>query len=103
MFEQHQVLKRLDDFFYHRDLMGYLLTHFIIFKRDEKRRATHNEVERRRRDKINTWILKLGAIIPEATADMRSGTGGHFEGLSKGGILAKACEYITSLKDTNSR
>lgn len=75
-----------------------------IKKRDEKRRATHNEVERRRRDKINTWILKLGAIIPEdSTTDMRTGTGGHFEGLSKGGILAKACEYITSLKDTNSR
>lgn len=79
------------------------MTYFVILKRDEKRRATHNEVERRRRDKINTWILKLGAIIPEATADMRTGTGGHFEGLSKGGILAKACEYITSLKDTNSR
>lgn len=48
--------------------------------------------------------MKLGAIIPEdSTADMRTGTGGHFEGLSKGGILAKACEYITSLKDTNSR
>ncbi|XP_015177596.1 PREDICTED: upstream stimulatory factor-like isoform X3 [Polistes dominula] len=35
-------------------------------KRDEKRRATHNEVEKRRRDKINNWIFKLGELIPES-------------------------------------
>lgn len=33
-------------------------------KRDDRRRATHNEVERRRRDKINHWIMKLGSLIP---------------------------------------
>lgn len=75
-------------------------------KRDERRRATHNEVERRRRDKINNWIMKLGKIIPETTNDVVVGrqttTSGHFEGLSKGGILAKACEYITELKDSNN-
>jgi len=32
--------------------------------RDEKKRATHNEVERRRRDKINGWINKLAKIVP---------------------------------------
>ena len=26
--------------------------------RDDRRRATHNEVERRRRDKINNWIVR---------------------------------------------
>lgn len=29
----------------------------VAKKRDERRRATHNEVERRRRDKINHWIM----------------------------------------------
>jgi hypothetical protein len=32
--------------------------------RDDKKRATHNEVERRRRDKINGWIGKLAKIVP---------------------------------------
>ncbi|KAG7278791.1 hypothetical protein CRUP_019097 [Coryphaenoides rupestris] len=46
--------------------------------RDERRRAQHNEVERRRRDKINNWI-------------------------SKGGILSKACDYIRELRQNNQR
>ncbi|KAI2590335.1 USF2 isoform 10, partial [Pan troglodytes] len=33
--------------------------------RDERRRAQHNEVERRRRDKINNWIVQLSKIIPD--------------------------------------
>ncbi|XP_037935363.1 uncharacterized protein DDB_G0288805 [Teleopsis dalmanni] len=33
-------------------------------KRDDKRRATHNEVERRRRDKINNWIFRLKEMLP---------------------------------------
>ena len=37
--------------------------------RDEKRRATHNEVERRRRDKINNWIDKLAKMLPECDQD----------------------------------
>lgn len=37
--------------------------------RDEKKRATHNEVERRRRDKINGWINKLAKIVPTCTED----------------------------------
>ncbi|CAG9123252.1 hypothetical protein JYU34_013704 [Plutella xylostella] len=57
-------------------------------KRDDKRRATHNEVERRRRDKINTWISRLAALIPSS---------GLPDSASKGGILAKACDYITEL------
>ncbi|NWU88355.1 USF1 factor, partial [Onychorhynchus coronatus] len=32
--------------------------------RDEKRRAQHNEVPPRRRDKINNWIVQLSKIIP---------------------------------------
>ena len=33
--------------------------------REEKRRVTHNEVERRRRDKINNWICRLAKILPD--------------------------------------
>ncbi|XP_078044990.1 upstream stimulatory factor 1 isoform X2 [Augochlora pura] len=77
-------------------------------KRDDRRRATHNEVERRRRDKINNWIAKLGKIIPECNATANAnGTGSSGEGKanyetqSKGGILAKACEYIGELRAAN--
>ncbi|XP_039496839.1 uncharacterized protein DDB_G0271670 [Drosophila santomea] len=37
-------------------------------KRDDKRRATHNEVERRRRDKINSWIFKLKEMLPSLSS-----------------------------------
>ncbi|XP_022194762.1 upstream stimulatory factor 1 isoform X2 [Nilaparvata lugens] len=67
--------------------------------RDDKRRATHNEVERRRRDKINNWIMNLSKIIPDCAQDTSKG----FETQSKGGILAKACDYITELKQSNTR
>ncbi|KAK2575886.1 hypothetical protein KPH14_007255 [Odynerus spinipes] len=77
-------------------------------KRDDRRRATHNEVERRRRDKINNWIAKLGKIIPECNASTNAtgnGNGGegkaNYETQSKGGILAKACEYIGELRAAN--
>lgn len=37
--------------------------------RDDKRRATHNEVERRRRDKINNWIMRLAKLVPDCDHD----------------------------------
>ncbi|XP_018579456.1 upstream stimulatory factor 2 isoform X2 [Anoplophora glabripennis] len=73
-----------------------------IKKRDERRRATHNEVERRRRDKINNWITKLSTIIPETNPSEIKGNG-HYDGQSKGGILAKACDYIMELKDIQEK
>ncbi|XP_003492316.1 upstream stimulatory factor 2-like isoform X1 [Bombus vosnesenskii] len=79
----------------------------VLKKRDDRRRATHNEVERRRRDKINNWITKLGKIIPECNAGANSTGSGSGEGKanyetqSKGGILSKACEYITELRAAN--
>ncbi|XP_049875472.1 upstream stimulatory factor 2 [Pectinophora gossypiella] len=63
-------------------------------KRDDKRRATHNEVERRRRDKINSWITKLAALVPNT---------GLPDSASKGGILAKACDHITELTEKQKR
>lgn len=41
----------------------------VVRNRDEKRRATHNEVERRRRDKINSWIMKLSKLVPDCNSD----------------------------------
>ncbi|XP_054724941.1 upstream stimulatory factor 2-like isoform X3 [Uloborus diversus] len=63
--------------------------------RDERRRATHNEVERRRRDKINNWIVKLSKIVPDCTAE-------HSK-QGQGGILAKACDYIQELRAASAR
>lgn len=66
----------------------------ICLQRDDKRRATHNEIERRRRDKINSWITKLAALVPNS---------GLPDSASKGGILAKACDYITELTEKQKR
>ncbi|XP_029927821.1 upstream stimulatory factor 2 isoform X1 [Myripristis murdjan] len=65
--------------------------------RDERRRAQHNEVERRRRDKINNWIVTLSKIIPDCNMDSTK------TGASKGGILSKACDYIRELRQSNQR
>uniref|UniRef100_A0A8U8BYZ3 Uncharacterized protein n=1 Tax=Geospiza parvula TaxID=87175 RepID=A0A8U8BYZ3_GEOPR len=54
-------------------------------------------VERRRRDKINNWIVQLSKIIPDCGAD--SGK----SGASKGGILSKACDYVRELRQSNQR
>ena len=51
--------------------------------RDDKRRATHNEVERRRRDKINNWIMRLAKLIPDVDHD-------H----SKSGQVSQTCVQI---------
>ncbi|XP_069805301.1 upstream stimulatory factor 1 isoform X3 [Dendropsophus ebraccatus] len=73
--------------------------------RDEKRRAQHNEVERRRRDKINNWIVQLSKIIPDCS--MESTKSGQVRSAppteSKGGILSKACDYIQELRQGNLR
>ncbi|XP_029959133.1 upstream stimulatory factor 2 isoform X3 [Salarias fasciatus] len=70
--------------------------------RDERRRAQHNEVERRRRDKINNWIVTLSKIIPDCNMDSTK-TGASMSSQSKGGILSKACDYIRELRQSNQR
>ncbi|XP_048369450.1 upstream stimulatory factor 1 isoform X2 [Sphaerodactylus townsendi] len=70
--------------------------------RDDKRRAQHNEVERRRRDKINNWIVQLSKIIPDCSMEnTKSGQDCSLQ--SKGGILSKACDYIQELRQSNLR
>lgn len=63
--------------------------------RDDRRRATHNEVERRRRDKINNWIVQLSKLVPDCVQETKPNQA------SKGGILSKACEYIQELRNGN--
>lgn len=70
--------------------------------RQGNRRATHNEVERRRRDNINNWIMKLGKLIPSELGGVDTSQGGK-HAQSKGGILAKACEYLAETRNTNER
>jgi len=66
-----------------------------VSARDSNRRTQHNEVERRRRDKINNWIGKLSKLVPDCSGDNTK------QGQSKGGILAKACDFIMELKQSN--
>ncbi len=69
----------------------------------ERRRATHNEVERRRRDTINTWIMQLGKLIPEVDLDDPDKGPPKGGGMSKGGILAKACDYVSDIRAENAK
>jgi len=71
--------------------------------RQGTRRATHNEVERRRRDNINNWIMKLGKLIPDCNTAQPSAEAGGKHAQSKGGILAKAVEYLAEMRNTNQR
>ncbi|XP_077267579.1 uncharacterized protein LOC143900285 [Temnothorax americanus] len=73
-----------------------------VKKRDERRRVTHNEVERRRRDKISNWISKLANLLAECDPENVNKEGEvkpNLEPQSKGGILARAYEYITELRE----
>jgi len=63
--------------------------------RDDHRRKQHNEVERRRRDKINAWIMRLAKIVPECNEDHTK------QGQSKGGILHKTYDYIQLITKEN--
>lgn len=63
--------------------------------RDERRRANHNEVERRRRDNINKWIVELSKVIPDCSNDQSK------HGQSKGGILEKTVQYLNDIKKNN--
>lgn len=55
----------------------------------QQRKDSHKEVERRRRENINTAITKLSELLPVKES-------------SKAAILARAAEYIQKLKDTEN-
>ncbi|KHJ45082.1 Helix-loop-helix DNA-binding domain protein [Trichuris suis] len=60
--------------------------------KDVRRRAFHNQVERRRRDTINAQIAKIAKILPP----VRGVAGRQTESIGK--TLSRAVEYIEELK-----
>lgn len=54
-----------------------------------RRRIVHNEVERRRKDKINKWIWKLAQVVPQCQWGKQS----------KNIVLEKTVEYISQVND----
>lgn len=75
------------------------LEHLNPEAKDVRRRVSHNEVERRRRDRINTWISELYKLLPpdeQAKSQYQS----------KGIVLKRVCEYFQNvdsmLKNANA-
>ncbi|XP_035693191.1 basic helix-loop-helix domain-containing protein USF3-like [Branchiostoma floridae] len=58
-------------------------------QRRYRKRAVHNEVERRRKDKINAGILRIGELLPCTQQEKQV--------VSKRGILDKAYDHIVKL------
>lgn len=56
-----------------------------------KRRESHNQVERRRRDHINDRIQELSSLLPAFPADMNNKP-------NKGTILRRSVEYVRHLQ-----
>lgn len=54
-----------------------------------RRRIVHNEVEKRRKDKITNWIKKLSDLLPRHRVLKQS----------KNYVLETACEYIKELRE----
>uniref|UniRef100_A0A5K4FCD3 BHLH domain-containing protein n=1 Tax=Schistosoma mansoni TaxID=6183 RepID=A0A5K4FCD3_SCHMA len=75
------------------------LEHLNPESKDIRRRVSHNEVERRRRDRINTWISELYKLLPPDEQ-----TKSQYQ--SKGIVLKRVCEYFQNvdsmLKAANS-
>ena len=72
----------------------------VVFKKASlkvKVFAKYLLVERRRRDKINTWIMKLAAVVPDCQMDQSK------QGPSKGGVLSKSLDHIIKLRAQNDR
>lgn len=59
----------------------------------DRRRRVHNEVERRRKDKINSWILRIGELLPDKNRKKQC--------INE--ILEQAVVYISYLKDSNDK
>jgi hypothetical protein len=58
-----------------------------------KRRATHNAVERRRRDRINQHIQQLSKLIPDCS--------NYVKNQSKTAVLEKTIAYVHELRSQN--
>ncbi|XP_064407407.1 upstream stimulatory factor 2-like [Halichondria panicea] len=71
--------------------------------REAQRKATHNEVERRRRDRINELIKVLAQIVP--ACQKKDATAGSIVGYvySKGTVLDKTVDYLKELVFQNEQ
>ena len=58
-----------------------------------RRRIVHNEVEKRRKDKITNWIKKLAELLPRHRVARQS----------KNYVLETACEYIEELNEMSTQ
>ena len=77
-------------------------------EREEKRRQTHNEVERRRRTKINGWIQKLAEMVPNCKDEMGTKRAGVPTQTGMGqksncGVLQKTVNFIQELQIAHSQ
>jgi len=70
--------------------------------RQARRRELHNEVERRRRDNINSWMVQLSKILPDCVFGDNDNRSKALTATSKGAILEKAVAYIEALKAANT-
>jgi len=70
--------------------------------RQARRRELHNEVERRRRDNINSWMVQLSKILPDCVFGDGDNRSKALTATSKGAILEKAVAYIEALKAANN-
>ncbi|KAL3885260.1 hypothetical protein ACJMK2_025348 [Sinanodonta woodiana] len=62
----------------------------------DRKRMIHNEVEKKRKEKIKYWISKIGEILPTITLKERE-TPSTLE------IVEKAYQYIVELRDKNEQ
>ncbi|OBZ85103.1 hypothetical protein A0J61_06846 [Choanephora cucurbitarum] len=65
--------------------------------RIKQRRETHNRVERRRRDNLNTLVNQLSDIVPRTSIEKSGGEKCH-----RAKVLRYAIEYIQSIQQENN-
>jgi len=68
--------------------------------KDVRKRNNHNEIERRRRSRINSSMKNLAAIVPSKPGQIPP-AGGGAQNLCKGILLERAVEYIQELQAQN--
>ncbi|KAI8084369.1 uncharacterized protein B0P05DRAFT_535288 [Gilbertella persicaria] len=65
--------------------------------RIRQRRETHNRVERRRRDNLNTLVNQLSDLVPRSSIEKSGGEKCH-----RAKVLRYAIEYIQSIQQENN-
>ncbi|CEP11222.1 hypothetical protein [Parasitella parasitica] len=66
--------------------------------RIKQRRETHNRVERRRRDNLNTLVNELSNLVPRSSMEKSGGEKCH-----RAKVLRYAIDYIQTMKEENAQ